>query len=111
MAAATILIESKRLEASLRHFAAEVRTPLFINGYNNLVRIEAEGPQLLRTYTDNRDAFRLTGEVRSAIQKDVCKDPRFFVPLLAGASISEVYVKLDGTRIGAETVSRQTCSI
>ena len=111
LAEATILIESNRLESSLRHFAAGVRIPLFVNGYNNLVRVEAEGAQLRRTYTDNRNTFTLTADVRSAIKKEICKDPRFFVLLLAGASISEAYVKLDGTAIGSETVSRQTCGI
>jgi hypothetical protein len=111
LAAATLLIESHGLESRLRHFAADVHTPLFINGYNNLIRVEAEGSRLRRIYTDNRDNLTLSTDFRSAIQKHICKNPRFLVLLLAGASISEVYVKLDGAEIGSETVSRQTCGI
>jgi hypothetical protein len=31
--------------------------------------------------------------------------------LLAGASMMEVYVKLDGAQIGSEIVTRKTCGI
>ncbi len=53
----------------------------------------------------------MTSKFREIIQNGICAYTGFIPLLQAGASMREVYVKPDGTQIGAHLVTREICGL
>jgi hypothetical protein len=110
-ASVNFLIRSKGLEAALREIASGTQTPILIDNVTTLARIEADTTQLRRIYVINREGFAMTNKFRDMIQNGICAYAGFIPLLRAGVSMREVYVKPDGTQIGAHIVTREVCGL
>ena len=105
------MIRSNSLEKTLRALAAEAaaETPIAIDEVTTLVRIEAAGMQLRRTYIVEISGGRVTEEHRAGSSDAICAWPPFQPILRAGGTIREVYVERNGREIGAVMVTRNDC--
>ena len=110
-AAIDFMVRSQGLEATLRAMAADSQTPIKVDQVTTIARIEADGAQLRRTYIVDLASWSTTDELRGNIEMGICAHGPFIPLLRVGATIREVYVKVDGTPIGAHMVTRDTCGL
>jgi hypothetical protein len=101
-------IRSKGIEATLREMAVD-QTPTKVDSATTMTRIEADGTQLRRTYVVTGTASALPDAMKSEIAAWICAHPPFVKLLRAGASVKEVYVRTDGSQIGAQLVTGVLC--
>jgi hypothetical protein len=103
-------IRSTGLEATLRKLAADQK-PTKVDSATTMTRIEAEGTQLRRTYVVTGTISALSDEMKSEIAAWICAHPPFVKLLRAGGSLKEVYVRTDGSQIGAQLVTGALCRL
>ncbi len=105
------MLKSHSLEKTLRLIATIPQTPIKIDEVTTLARIEADGIQLHRTYVVALDLATISDQFRVRILKAICSHSPFIPLLRAGARIREVYIKTDGSPIGAVLVTRDVCEL
>ncbi len=103
------MLQSRGLDATLKTIAGQEGLPVLIDAVTTLVRIEAEGSRLRRTYVVEIVGFDLTADFRKEIPLSVCAFRPFNVLMRAGATFEEVYTREDGSAIGTEIVDRRSC--
>ena len=105
------MIRLEGLEKTLRAMAAgaAAEMPIAIDEVTTLVRIEAAGTQLRRTYIVAISGGRVTEEHRAGSSKAICAWAPFQPILRAGGTIREVYVERKGREIGEVLVTRNDC--
>jgi len=109
-ASVEFLLKSKGLEATLALMAAEGELPVTVDDITTLTGLEAKGTEIFRTFTVTKDV-EFTTQFRHAITNGIC-DLDVFGPLLkSGGVFNEVYVRPDGSTIGAVAISRRDCRI
>lgn len=104
------LVRSQGLDGALETIATESQIPIALDEVTTLASIKADGSRLMRTYVVTRGDFILTDQFRAKIQNTVCAYAPFTPLLRAGATIEEVYVKTDGSLIGAHAVTQHSCA-
>jgi hypothetical protein len=110
-AGADILIRSEGLEGALQIMADGVQLPLVIDESTTLSRIEADGTILRRTFVVDLEGAEMTNEFRTGILQMVCAYERFKPLMVGGGTIEEVYVGTDGSEIGTQAMTRETCGL
>jgi len=111
LAGVTMLLGMNGLEETLQLMAAEALTPLVIDEVTTLESVEAEGRQLHRTYIITSKITSLAQDFPSRIVDSICSFAPFQPLLLAGASIHENYVRLDGLVLEVVAVDRTSCGL
>ncbi len=103
------MLQSRGLDATLKTIAGQDGLPVLIDAVTTLVRIEAEGSRLRRTYVVEIVGFDLTADFRKEIPLSVCAFRPFNLLMRAGATFEEVYTREDGSAIGTQIVDRRSC--
>ena len=103
------MLRAQGLEATLQVLASDSQTPITVDDVTTLTRIQAVDSHLNRTYVVDLETLLMTDNFRSRIESGICAHPPFVPLLQAGASIQELYVKVDGTLIGRHVVTRTRC--
>ncbi|MFV0475797.1 MAG: hypothetical protein ACK5MQ_16565 [Pikeienuella sp.] len=96
----TLLLRAKGLEETLRAMAAEADLPVSVDSATMLIRVEAEGEALKRTYVVSLPDFGVSDEFRENVKTHLCGTAPFKPLFAAGAAIHEIYVRPDGGGIG-----------
>lgn len=103
------LVRAKGLDATLHAMATDTQTPIIIDEVTTLTRVEAQGTQLSRTYLVDLETVSVTEKFRASVESSICAHQPFEVLLKAGASIREIYAKVDGIAIAEHVVTREDC--
>ena len=106
------MVDSNGLEPTLRMLATSTRSelPIRIDEVTNLVRVEANGHALQRTFRVDRASFELRDRFRGQIDQAVCGDAYLRTLLDAGAAVEERYTNAAGELAGSHKVTGASCS-
>jgi hypothetical protein len=99
------------LESTLKIMAGGVQLPIVVDEATTPSRIEAIGTVLRRTFVVDLEGAEMTNEFRTGIVQSVCAYQPFKPLLLGGATIEEVYIRTDGSEIGRQAMTRETCGL
>jgi hypothetical protein len=105
------MVRSQGVEETLRLMVADTRVPITIDEVTTLARIEAEGTQLRRTYIVTRAMRTISDGFRARITNGICAYGPFIPLLREGGTIREVYVRGNGSQIGAVLITRNACGL
>ena len=103
-----IMLRGQGLEQTLHEMAAEVPSQR-VDETTILLRVESEGTVLRYVYEVTTSATALPVSMRMGLLKQNCAYDAIRPVIEAGATIEHVYRRVDGSEIGAVTVTRQIC--
>lgn len=97
------------LDRTLATMAAEVQTPLVVDETTTLLRMETQGAELRYVYEVDPAADFLPADMRIGLIQQNCTYEGLTDVIDAGAVITHVYLRRDGSEIGGIQVARQAC--
>lgn len=97
------------LPDALKLIVADTKTPMAIDDYFSLYRMEAEGNELRRIYLMQWIRLELTGETRKKYISDVCADPFTGEMLKQGATIRDSITTGDGAVVEDIKITAGDC--
>lgn len=104
-----LTVDPNQLESTLRHVAANAKTPMMLDDVTTVSKVEAIGNQLLLSAIVDVDGKKISDADRSKVTNDICAYESSPTLLRAGASIRIVYFERGGREIGAVMATRQEC--
>lgn len=105
------LLRSQGLEKTISELANAAQTPIVIDEITTLTKIEAAGDQLRRTYVITREMKPVWDRFKSNVTNNICAHGPFISLLRSDATIREIFLRGDGTHMGAILVTRDVCGI
>ncbi|PWR18709.1 hypothetical protein [Zavarzinia compransoris] len=106
---ADALIQKHGLDAVTEAVFAEVPIPYEIDPYTSITRIEIAGPRVDRDLTVTLGGFKMTAQFKKISTLTVCSEPFLRAMVRAGGTISDHYLKPDGTAIGTLIIDKAAC--
>jgi hypothetical protein len=106
-----LLFQSQGVVKALPIVAAQSQKvlPMRINATTRFVSIAAKDDRLQRTYEISRDGFAFNDRFIALIENSICENSYMTLFLREGVTIEEIYERTDGTLLGRQTVSQDTC--
>lgn len=106
-----LVLTQEGLVATLADLASQgqVQLPVDVDEVTTLAKIEADGTRLQKTYVVSREGMVMSEQFRTAIVQQFCGHEPFIPLLREGATFEETYVNSDGSLIGSQVITRDTC--
>ncbi|AXS39599.1 hypothetical protein [Breoghania sp. L-A4] len=108
-AAAAGAFNQALLDRTLTTMAAQVTTPRVVDKTTTLLRIEAQDAELKYIYEMDPPMDFLSAGMRVKVQQHNCTLDGLIDIIDAGAVITHLYLRKDGSEIGDIPVTRQVC--